>query len=134
MNTKLAGAAESDVNWAEYIGCSNPVATSWDPNVNACYSLYQDASPALGTDSFGGTFGAGPALLAVNSSDFTMTGTCETTPPRQASELQLHAIWVGLNVTTASPNGCAHGFGYLSDQLAPTVTFLEVTSEPLQNY
>ena len=122
---QLAGAAESDVSWPEYIGCSNPVATGWDPTANACYGLYQDASPALGTDSFGGTFTAGPALLAVNSSDFTTTGTCETTPPRQTSELQLHAVWVGLNVATASPSDCAHGFGYLSDELAPTVAFLE---------
>ena len=26
-------------------------------------------------------------FLAVNSSDFTTTGTCETTPPRQAGEI-----------------------------------------------
>ena len=122
---QLAAAAESDVNWPEYIGCANPVATTWDPNANACYTLYQDASPALGADPFGGTFGAGPAFLEVNSSDFTTTGSCETTPPRQASELQLHGALVGLSTTTDSPSDCAHGFGYLSGQLAPTLSFLQ---------
>ena len=121
---KLAGAAESDVNWPEYIGCANPVATSWDPSANACYTAYQDASPALGTDPFGGTFGTGPAILEVNSGDFTTTGNCETTPPRQGSELQLRAGWVGLSVTADSPSDCAHGFAYLSTQLAPTLAFL----------
>jgi len=120
-----AGTTESDVNWPEYIGCANPVTTTWNPTANACYTLYQAASPALGTDPFGGSFGAGPALLMVNSSDFTTTGACETTPPRQAAEMQLHAGWVGLSATVGSPSDCAHGFGYLSSQFASTLSFLQ---------
>ena len=127
---QVAGAAEADVNWPAYIGCSNPVTTTWDPTANACYTSYQEASPALATDSFGGAYPAGPALLVVNSSDFTTNGTCETTPPRQAEEMQLHAADVGLNTTLAYPAACAHGFDYLSSELSQTLSFLQANLAP----
>lgn len=121
---QVAGVNEADVDWAQYIGCSNPVVTDWNPTANSCYGLYQAASPALLLDPFGGTFPAGPALLVVNSNDYTTTGTCETTPPRQATEMQLRGAILGLAATSQSSPDCAHGFGLLSSELTQTLPFL----------
>jgi acetyl esterase/lipase len=122
---QVAGTSEADVNWAEYIGCANPVVTAWDPTANSCYGLYQGASPALLLDPLGGTFPAGPGFLFVNSTDYSNSAACETTSPRQAAEMQFRANVLGLSTTSLTPSDCAHGFGLLSSELTPTLSFLQ---------
>src|SRR5215471_1253094 len=101
------GTANPDDGWATYLGCSDPVSIPWNPTANTCFTRYQQASPAFLSDSLGGSFGPGPALLDVASTQFDGSGSCEIVPPRQAEEMWFHGGAVGLNSQIALPDECA---------------------------
>ena len=115
------GSATPPENWSAYLGCANPVTITWDATANTCFGLYEQASPALMTDPAA----SATALLNVTSSNWNGQVTCETTPPRQAEELQLSAAFVGIPTNLAYPTDCTTGFGYLASQSANTLSFLQ---------
>ena len=83
-------------SWGTYIGCTDPVSLVWDATANACFTRYQQASPAFLLDPLGGSFPAGPAVLSATSTRFSGDGTCEIVPPRQAELVQLRGAFEGL--------------------------------------
>ncbi len=116
----VAGATPPE-DWAAYLGCDDPVTTTWTPTANTCFGRWEQASPALMTDPAA----TGTSVFTVNSNDFTGTGTCETTPITQAVELWSGDGHVGIPTGATSPTACATGFGLLPDQLDATLTFVQ---------
>ena len=111
-------------SWATYLGCTSPVSLVWDTAVNACFTRYQQASPAFLLDPLGGTFPAGPAVLSATSTAFSGDGTCEIVPPRQAELVQLRGAFEGLVTQQLTTSQCAHAFAYVNALYTPTVAFL----------
>ena len=112
-------------SWAKYLGCSTPVSLVWDTVANSCFTRYQQASPAFMLDPLGGSLPVGPAVLSATSTAFSGDGTCEIVPPRQAELVQLRASFEGLVAQELTTSECAHAFGYVASQYAPTLTFLQ---------
>ncbi len=117
----LVGATTPPEDWASYVGCPDPVTTSWDPVANLCFARWEQASPALLPDPAA----AGTSLFTVSSTDFTGTGTCETTPVPQPTELWMAAGHEGIVAGSQTPADCATGFGLLPSQLSATLAFVQ---------
>ncbi len=112
-------------SWAKYLGCTAPVSLVWDTTADACFTRYQQASPAFLLDPLGGSLPAGPAVLSATSTAFSGDGTCEIVPPRQAELVQLRGAFEGLVTQQLTTDQCAHAFAYVNTLYAPTLTFLQ---------